>query len=413
MTASDDDAEDATPYESLEALTVDLVLRAPFFGHVLAGIEKRLAVGATTLVASRAKVVLEVSEASLRGPRPEARGVMKHELLHLLLEHPLRRAELADAPRFDLASDLVVGPLLEPAERGALDPMPEQFPELPREASAERYYALLPPTPARGALDPRDAAASRAASRAGDTEGEAGEAGEDDTPGAPRSHDRWQTFEGGTATERALRGAFVRRLAEDAYEKARRKAHGRVPAGLLRALAESLERGAALDWRVALRRFRATSELTTRVSTIHRPSKRYGTVPGAKSRRRCRLVAVVDTSGSVTDEELASFGHELRHLARAGADLRVIACDSVVHSDEPFRGGLTHLAGGGGTSLDAGLRAADAHGPDGIVYLTDGLVAQVNVRPRAPVLWLLTPGGLDPSAPATALLLRGRRARLR
>lgn len=407
MSAHDDDAEDATPYDSLEELAVDLVLRAPFFGHVLAGIEKRLTAGPTTLAASRAKVVLEVSEGSLRGPRPEARGVMKHELLHLLLEHPLRRADFADAPRFDLASDLVVGPLLDPAERGASEPLPEHFPDLPREASAERYYALLPPTAERDAPEPEPL---RDEGEDGD---ERDEGDEDDRAGAPRPHDRWRTFEGGTATERALRGAFVRRLAEDAYDQARRKAHGRVPAGLLRALAESLERGAALDWRVALRRFRATSELTTRVSTIHRPSKRYGTVPGAKSRRRCRLVAVVDTSGSVSEEELASFGHELRHLARAGAELRVIACDSVVHSDEPFRGGLTHLAGGGGTSLDAGLLAADAHAPDGIVYLTDGLVSHVNVRPRAPVLWLLTPSGLDPTAPSTALLLRGRRARLR
>lgn len=148
---------------------------------------------------------------------------------------------------------------------------------------------------------------------------------------------------------------------------------------------------------------------------MHRPSKRYGTVPGTRSRHLCRLVAVVDTSGSLSPEELASFAQELQHLARAGAELRVIACDSVVHSDEPFRvrGGLMHLRGGGGTSLDAGLLAADAHAPDGIVYLTDGLVSQVSVRPRAPVLWLLTPDGRDPNAPSTALLLVGRRVRMR
>jgi predicted metal-dependent peptidase len=59
------------------------------------------------------------------------------------------------------------------------------------------------------------------------------------------------------------------------------------------------------------------------------------------------------------------------------------------------------------------LQAADARSPDGIVYLTDGWVAQVTTRPRAPVLWLLTPGGRDPEAPETARLLRGRRVRMR
>ena len=65
------------------------------------------------------------------------------------------------------------------------------------------------------------------------------------------------------------------------------------------------------------------------------------------------------------------------------------------------------VPGGGGTAFDPGLVAADAHAPDGIVYFTDGY-GSVSVKPRAPVLWLLTPRGRPARDPETLALLRGR-----
>jgi predicted metal-dependent peptidase len=91
----------------------------------------------------------------------------------------------------------------------------------------------------------------------------------------------------------------------------------------------------------------------------------------------------------------------------------VLACDAEVRSDEPFRGTMPHLVGGGGTSLDAGLVAADAHSPDAIVYFTDGFVDAVRHGARAPIFWLLTREGLEPESPEARALLRGRRVKMR
>jgi predicted metal-dependent peptidase len=380
---------------ALEDLVVELLVRSPFFGHVLAGLDKRVVPGDSARMTARgARYALTVGEALLgRATRAQARGILKHELVHLLLEHPARRAEFPDPARFDLAADLVVGPLLEAEERGPWDTVPGDLPglELPEAATLEVYYALLEAEPVgRGApSDPDDPRA-----------------------GGRRDHEGWGELAEGSAVERSLREAAFRDLVELAYQRSRR--HGSLPGALERLLAELLGRPASLDWRKVLRRFRATADRTRVRGTMHRPSKRYGTVPGNKIRRLCRLVAVVDTSGSVGAEELASFSTELGHLARTDSDIWVIYCDAAVQRQEAFRGALPEwVPGGGGTAFDPGLRAAMERDPDGIVYLTDGHAGAVTLRPRCPVLWLLTPGGRDPAAPETRALLPGRIVRLR
>ena len=132
---------------ALEDVVVDLLVRSPFFGHVLAGIDKRVVEGdAATFRASGAKLVLEVGGGLLaRASRAQARGILKHELLHLLLDHPSRKDEFPDGARFDLAADLVVGTLLDAGERGLWDRVPSDFPDLdlPAEATVEVCYQLL------------------------------------------------------------------------------------------------------------------------------------------------------------------------------------------------------------------------------------------------------------------------------
>lgn len=376
-------AEERRGSPALHDVVVDLILRAPFFGHVLAGLDKRVVPGDGAHVEVRGPryVVLIGEDLLARATPAQARGILKHELLHLLLEHPARRRERPDRARFDLAADLVVGPLLDEDERGPWDTLPGDRPDLdlPAEATVDEYYRLLPPSPV--------------------------------APVEARSHAGWDDLEQGTEAEVLLRQATLRELVEGALTRSAR--HGRVPGALLRLLAELRARREAVSWRTVVRRFRATADTTRVVSTIHRASPRYGTVPGTKIRRLCRLVAVIDTSGSVDAEDLAAFSSELGHLARTGCDVWLVYCDAIVQGQEPFTGTLpARVPGGGGTAFDPGLRAAAARDPDGIVYLTDGFADRVTVRPRCPLLWVLTPGGRDPASADTRALLPGRVVRM-
>ncbi len=388
----------AKPPSTLEDVVVDLLIRSPFFGHVLAGIDKRLVEGGSaTFRPSGAKIVLEVGEDLIaRATRAQARGILKHELIHLVLEHPERKLEFSDGARFDLASDLVVGTLLEVDERGPWDRVPGDFPDLdlPPEATVEVYYQLLDPL---------------ALSEGGKGESGQESRGEED---APRDHDAWDDLLEGSPVELHLRAALLRNLVEDAFVASRRI--GALPSWLERLVKKMLGRSATVPWHVVVRRFRNSSDRTRVIDTIHRVSRRFGTVPGTRVRRLSRLVACVDTSGSVSAEELGAFSCELKHLARTGSEIWVVYCDAAVQGEEPFRGALPdRVPGGGGTSFDPALRAAKDRHPDGIVYLTDGYGPSVKEAVGCPVLWVITPGGRDPATPETRETLPGRIVRMR
>ncbi len=378
-------------YASIDEAAVDLVYHAPFYAHILAGLRRRSG-PTSTLLAEGAKVLLAICPTDLaKRSKPEARGLLKHELLHVLLGHPVRRSSFPDTKRFDLAADLVVNALLDDDERTPDDLLPRDFGDLnlPPSGTVEDYYRLLPPTPA-DEEDPENAPETAFVTAAPPQPGR-------------RSHDDWTTFDEGTALEKMLREAYIAAVTEEAYSRATRA--GNASSKLLRALQLALARKAAADWRTVLRRFRASAETTRIRSTIQRPSRRFGTVPGTRIQRLCRLVVCIDTSGSLSAEDLGIIDAELRHLARTDAQIHLIFCDAAVVGEGPFRGALpTQVPGGGGTLFDPALLAAEKYDPDGIVYFTDGWVSAVNTRPKAPVLWVLTPAGRALDDDARALL---------
>ncbi len=117
--------------------------------------------------------------------------------------------------------------------------------------------------------------------------------------------------------------------------------------------------------------------------TYARPSRRAGAVKGIvlpSTRRPLPSVAmVVDTSGSVDDRLLARALGEvdgaLRALGVGSQAVNVISCDAAASQPARVRRARdVRLAGGGGTDMRVGIRAAEAlrPRPDLVVVLTDG-----------------------------------------
>ncbi|GAA2788330.1 VWA-like domain-containing protein [Kitasatospora paracochleata] len=123
-----------------------------------------------------------------------------------------------------------------------------------------------------------------------------------------------------------------------------------------------------------------------------RPSRRSASVPGAVlpslRRRPPRVSVIVDTSGSVSDEELGSALLEVAAITRAVGGRRdlvtVYSCDATARVVHPLcEAEGMHLVGGGGTDLRRGftlaLRASQR--PDVVVILTDGQTRWPAERP--------------------------------
>ncbi|MDB4945822.1 MAG: hypothetical protein JWP97_5356 [Labilithrix sp.] len=180
---------------------------------------------------------------------------------------------------------------------------------------------------------------------------------------------------------------------------------------------EELAGGAAgtLAWNELLRML--ARGLAVRTSTRTYPSRRLpdklGVSPGKRTRRRRPIVmAVVDTSASMTTGELAQVSAELARLVRGQVRVACVQCDDEIRKREWLAdgAGLVRVHGRGGTDLRPPLSPAELRKvrPDLVVYFTDGHGPAPEVAPRGTdVLWVLT--GSAPRVPARF----GRVVRLR
>ena len=104
------------------------------------------------------------------------------------------------------------------------------------------------------------------------------------------------------------------------------------------------------------------------------------------------MLLAIDTSGSVSDSELAEFMNEMHHIYKAGVDITVIQCDTQIKSIEPYRGELDlKVQGRGGTEFDPVIRYFNENNKlyTSLVYFTDG-ECSASVLPKGPTLWVLS-----------------------
>jgi predicted metal-dependent peptidase len=187
---------------------------------------------------------------------------------------------------------------------------------------------------------------------------------------------------------------------QDALARQTGKQAGDAPLGGVQVIAN--DRPGRLDWRRLLRRY-VGAALEPR-PVYNRPPRRFpellGILPGRRRvAARAKVVAVLDTSGSIRADDLAAFAGELARLARS-RPIQVIECDAAIQRSYRYRGRLGPVQGRGGTDFRPPLASAllrKLHAGV-VVYFTDGAGQAPRKPPPVPVIWCLTPGGAPPAA---------------
>ncbi|MEV0395215.1 vWA domain-containing protein [Polymorphospora rubra] len=296
-----------------------------------------------------------------RQPVPQLAAVWIHEVAHLLRDHHGRADRLPAGERHDhhrvnvaqdceINDDLVADRLPLPADR--IEPKTYG---LPNGQLFEQYLKTLPPSVK----------------------------GHDCGSGAHGVDRPWETaIGGGRGVSDVEAGAIRRDTAHSIRNHTRGHGRGSVPAGWGRWAAEILE--PQVDWRRALTG--AVREAAAWASgavdyTYHRPSRRSAALRGVvlPSLRQPipRVAIVVDTSGSMGDEQLAAALSEVSGVLRAvgigGNRVTVLSCDAAVHVvQQVHTASQVQLAGGGGTDMRVGVEAALKVRPHFVIVLTDG-----------------------------------------
>jgi len=143
-----------------------------------------------------------------------------------------------------------------------------------------------------------------------------------------------------------------------------------------------------ISWQQILRRFVWRYGRKVMAYSNHRKSKRYGSYPGIKHRKKGRLLVAVDTSGSVKEHVLEAFFEELNSLYRLGVSIDIVESDHRIQRKYGYAGTVPKsIAGRGGTDFNPVFRyVRDQSAYDGLIYFTDGLGPAPQLSIKIPIL---------------------------
>ncbi|MGC8903179.1 MAG: DUF2201 family putative metallopeptidase [Fervidobacterium sp.] len=147
-----------------------------------------------------------------------------------------------------------------------------------------------------------------------------------------------------------------------------------------------------INWEVAIRRFAGLSQKGEKYSTPLRPNRRYEAQPGWRYIYEPKLSVIIDTSGSIIEEELNAFMAEIEAIAKQGIPLTVIQVDKSVTFVGEYRSGNWknfEVYGGGETDLQPAVDLVQTKfRSEGIIIFTDGYVDLPKVDRR--VMFILS-----------------------
>lgn len=284
------------------------------------------------------------------------RSALAHEVMHCVFDH-MNRLQGRDLKKWNVAGDYAINQVLEDAsfEIGKGWLLNAAY----KDMSADEIYNLMPDLP------PDDG---------GD------QALDEVLPGIATQAES-NAIEWKIATIQAAQQA---------------KAAGNLPSSMSRFIEDATK--PQVNWREQLRRF--VTQISKDDYAWSRPNRRYLSaglyLPGLYSESMGDIVVCVDTSGSIDQKTLDTFGAEIKSIVAAvrPANTHVIYCDAEVnHVDTfgPYDDMRFKLHGGGGTDFNPPFEHVEQQQlrPECLVYLTDGYGPFPN-QPDYATLWVMT-----------------------
>jgi predicted metal-dependent peptidase len=195
-------------------------------------------------------------------------------------------------------------------------------------------------------------------------------------------HSTWEESEGSAEMHKEI----TKQTVNDAVKSA--GGIGNVPSDIA-ALVSELNKS-QVNWKQQLRQFFVNTIKSERIATRKRRNRRYGILqPGVKKKPDVHLGLCVDTSGSVSDEELSMFWAEIQAISACNVKITVIEADAAVQNVYDFDPKKTpEFKGRGGTCYNPAIQKAVELKVDGIIYCGDFDAADQPENPNKPFLWV-------------------------
>jgi predicted metal-dependent peptidase len=102
----------------------------------------------------------------------------------------------------------------------------------------------------------------------------------------------------------------------------------------------------------------------------------FNTGPALKIKQKKRTLVAIDTSGSVSNDDLIEFFNEIYHIYKSGTYVDIIECDAKIQRVYEYKGQREEIEvqGRGGTDFEPVMQYLAEHRNEyaNLIYLTDG-----------------------------------------
>jgi predicted metal-dependent peptidase len=407
----------------------NLLLSEPFYGLFLITLNKdwKVEVGTAGVSKNGINTQLTINPVFWDNLSEDCRvGVLKHELLHIAFQHLILRDKYPDKKLFNIAADLEINQYIDQTklpgheyssreeyletvgklkdaitsdlESGKItqEEASEKMMRLPirviffddfadlnldRKKGTDYYYKKLLET-----MKPDGSSSCKALDGLLNGNGD---------PSNHHKHATWNEFDGLGEAEKKMIQKQIDYQVKNAAEQTQ-KSRGTIP-GCLKDYIDSLfyEEEPKFDWRGYFRRFTGGSIKIFTKKSRRKLSKRFFGNPGLKIKPKKRILVGVDTSGSVSKNELEEFFTEIHHMYKTGAEIVVVQCDTAISNVQEYtksKDGKIKIHGRGGTSFQPVIDYFNEHRRDFscMVYLTDGEAPAPNPKAKGRCLWVLS-----------------------
>ena len=378
-----------------------LMFKEPFYGLFLISLNKELNdVVSTACVAKddiNTKLVISPKFWETISSNVKI-AVLKHELLHIAFKHLQMYDSYSEKELLNIAADLEINQYIEDSYKDKtwdgleITNAPWAAMNLPVKAGTRKYYELLQ----REIQNNPDGDVAKFVQAMKDVNGDGCSItitlGDGTQVEVKASHEFWKQYEGMDEAEKKLMEKQIEHQLKETAEQIQ-KQRGIIP-GELKELIDNLyvSEESVINWRAYLRRFNGMASKVFTKKTRHKPNKRFYNNPALKIKQRKNTLVAIDTSGSVSKNDLKEFLSEIHHIWKTGTEVTVIECDARIGRIYEYKGEVKEalqVTGRGGTSYEPVLEYLWDHKDkyQNLIYLTDG-ECSTRMTPCKPTLWV-------------------------
>jgi len=385
-------------YKNLALIGKKLIFLEPYYGIFLSSLTKRFGdyPFRAGIQPTKTGIFLKFDKKFWDSSNnSEKLGVLLHELLHVCFMHPILSKSYSDKRLFNIAADLEINQYVENSHEDIS--LPKNIVSI----NKEPFNKIFNPTEKLKGTNYYYKKLLK------DWDKKEREKFINSSFYAQNVDHDWEEFNEMSEAEAKSLEFDIKQDMASSYKEAKSRGIGNLPGSLKQVLEKLIKpKKSPFNWKAYIRRFsNGYSPIKRKRITRLKPNIKFPDNPGSFRKKIKNLLVAWDTSGSVNEKELYDFITLTDSIRKSGVDITVVECDTGFSKKSVYKwknlnqikNRITDvgISGRGGTSFEEPIKFMNTNRNkySALIYFTDGMAAAPKIKPKRPILWVLTSNG--------------------